>query len=175
MDTLVVWGFDTSEGAESALRSVERLQTRRLAAIDDAAVVVWETDARRPHGYQVGTADGTAALSGAFWGLLFGQSLLLPLAGGQATADALSRIGLPDPFLAAVRDRVTPGTSALFVVADAAAVEVLDAALTDRADRLVRTLPPTHEAALRRAFGADDSTDTTDSTAAATARDRRRS
>ena len=96
MDTLGIWRFDTSEDVESALRTSERLQTRRLVTIDDAAVVIWRAGARRPHGYQVGTAAGTAALSGAFWGLFFGHMLLLPMAGEQGTADVLARIGLTD-------------------------------------------------------------------------------
>ena len=156
MDTMGIWRFDTSEGVESALRTTERLQTRRLVTIDDAAVVMWRAGARRPRGYQVGTAAGTTALSGAFWGLLFGHLLLLPMAGEQETADVLARIGLTDGFLAETRARVTPGTSALFLIADAAAVKALHEAFTDGADLLVRTLHPAHEAALRRAFAADE-------------------
>jgi uncharacterized membrane protein len=73
VDTVGIWRFDTAEGVESALCTVERLQTRRLVTIDDAAVIVWRAGARRPHGYQVGTAAGTTTLSGAFWWLLFGH------------------------------------------------------------------------------------------------------
>ena len=161
MDTVGIWRFDTCEGVESALRTSERLQTRRLVTIDDAAVVIWRAGARRPHGYQVGTAAGTTALSGAFWGLLFGHLLLLPMTGEQGTAEVLARIGLTDGFLAEARARVTPGTSALFLIADAAAVKALHEAFTDGADLLVHTLHPAHEAALQRAFAATE-TDETD-------------
>lgn len=156
MDTVGIWRFDTCEGVEPALRTVERLQTRRIVTIDDAAVIVWRTGAARPSGYQVGTAAGTAALSGAFWGLLFGHLLLLPMTGEQEPIDVLDRIGLPDEFLAGARARVVPGTSALFLLADAAAIDDLHGVVSDGADLLVRTLQPVHEAALRRAFAADE-------------------
>lgn len=164
MNTVSIWRFDTSGGAEAALRTLERLQTRRLVTIDDVAVVVWRTGSRRPHGYQVGTAAGTTALSGAFWGLLFGLLLLLPLAGateGSTGSGVLARIGLTDEFLAEVRARITPGTSALFLFSDATAIDSIRAAFADtRADLLIGALDQKHEAALQRAFDADEVDDT---------------
>lgn len=162
VNMLSIWRFDTSEGADTALSTLARLQARRLVTIDDAAVVVWRAGSRRPNGYQVGTAAGTSALSGAFWGLLFGLLFLLPLAGAtEATSGSgvLARIGLSDEFLAAVRDRITPGTSALFLLSDATAGESLREAFA-RVDPLVRTLDRAHVAALRRAFDADEVDDT---------------
>jgi uncharacterized membrane protein len=155
-----IWRFDTSDGAEVALRALERLQVRRVVAIDDAAVVVWREGARRPHGYQVGTEAGAAALSGAFWGLLFGLLFLLPLAGGTERAESsagLARVGLTDEFLAEVRARITAGTSALFLLTDGAAVDRLREAFADTsAELLVGALDREQQAALRRAFAADD-------------------
>jgi uncharacterized membrane protein len=155
VNTVSIWRFDTSEGAEDAMRTLERLQTRRLIAIDDAAVVAWSAESRRPHCYQVGTAAGTSALSGAFWGLLFGLVLLLPLAGEVERTAALAGVGLTDEFLARVRGRVTAGTSAVFLLTDGAVVDRVRAALTN-ADLLVSTLDDEQVAALRRAFDADD-------------------
>jgi uncharacterized membrane protein len=155
VNTVSIWRFGTSKGAEDALGALERLQTRRVIAIDDAAVVVWSAGSRRPRCYQVGTATGTSALSGAFWGLLFGLVLLLPLAGEVERAAVLAEIGLTDDFLARVRGRVTAGTSALFLLTDGAVVERIREALAD-ADLLVSTLDRDQAAALRRAFDADD-------------------
>ena len=161
MNTLSIWRFDTSDGAEEALRMLERLQTRRLVTIDDAALLVWRRGAHRPQGYQVGTAAGTTALSGAFWGLLFGLLFLLPLAGATEDSAVLAGVGLTDEFLADVRDRITPGTSALFLLTDATAVDSLREALADsRIDLLVSTLDHEQEAALQRAFDADEADDT---------------
>lgn len=155
MNTVSIWRFGTSEGAEDALGALERLQTRRVIAIDDAAVVVWSAGSRRPHCYQVGTAAGTSALSGAFWGLLFGLVLLLPLAGEVERTAVLTKVGLTDDFLARVRGRVTAGTSAVFLLTDGAAVRRIREALAD-ADLLLSTLDHDQAAALRRAFDADD-------------------
>jgi uncharacterized membrane protein len=157
MNTLSIWRFDTSDGAEAALRALDRLQTRRVVAIDDSAVVVWGADARRPRGYQAGSAAGTSALSGAFWGLLFGLLFLLPLA-GVADGDAvLGRFGLTEELVAHARARITAGTSALFLLADRAAVDRIREALARAAaDLVVGDLDHEQEAALRRAFDADD-------------------
>jgi uncharacterized membrane protein len=159
VNTVSIWRFDAVDGAEGGLRTLERLQTRRIVTIDDAAVVVWRTASRRPHCYQVGTTAGTTALSGAFWGLLFGLLFLLPLAGAQkpdGTA-VLARVGLADEFLADVRERITAGTSALFLLTDADAIDRLREAFADaRAELLVNTLDREQEAALQRAFDADE-------------------
>jgi uncharacterized membrane protein len=158
MNTLTIWRFDTADGAEAALRTLERLQHRQLITIDDAAVVAWPVDARRPRTYQAGTAAGTAALSGAFWGLLFGVVFLLPLAGATAgPAAGLTGVGLPDEFLRQIRDRITPSTSALFLLSDDTVVDGIRESIPGtHAGLLVSNLDRDQEAALRRAFDADD-------------------
>ena len=108
MNTFSVWTFDHPDGAAGALRVIERLQTRRRLAIDDAAVVSWPAGKHRPYSYQAGTIDGTAALSGAFWGLLFGSLFLVPLAdpGPEPTPAppaGLARAGLPEDLLGAAQ------------------------------------------------------------------------
>lgn len=157
MNTVSIWRFDNSDGAEVALRALERLQTQRLVVIDDAAVVVWRPGARRPDAYQVGPESGTATLSGAFWGLLFGLLFLLPLAGVVEGDAVLARLGLTAEFVARIRARVTAGTSALFVLTDRAAVDrIRRTSAGAPVDLLVGDLDHAQEAALRRAFDADD-------------------
>jgi uncharacterized membrane protein len=157
VNTVSIWRFGTSDGAEVALRAVERLQTRRLVVIDDLAVVVWRSDARRPDAYQVGTETGTAALSGAFWGLLFGLLFLLPLADVDEGDAVLARLGFTDEFVAHVRTLITAGTSAMFLLADRAAVDrIREAFAGEPADLLIGGLGHEQEAALWRAFDADD-------------------
>ena len=157
MDTVSIWRFDTSDGAEVALRALERLQARRLLAIDDVAVVSWRPGSSRPHAYQVGTAAGTAALSGAFWGLLFGLLFLLPHAGVTEGGVVLARVGLTGEFLTFARERITPGTSALFLLTDRAVVGRLREASTGAdSDLLVNSLDREQAAVLHRAFDADD-------------------
>lgn len=157
VNTVSIWRFDTPNGADAALRTLERLQTQRVVAIDDAAVVVWPPGTRRPHGYQVGTVAGTVALSGAFWGLLIGLLWLLPLTGPVAGAATLDRVGLPDEFLTRVRDRIVPGTSGLFLLSrDAAPDRIRVAFATPDAEPLISILTLEQEHALHHAFGADD-------------------
>jgi len=165
MTTLSTWRFATAEGAEAALRTLERLQYRQWVTVEDVAVVAWPAGAGRPRSYQVGNAAGSAALSGAFWGLLFGLVFLLPLAGSAADAASgerdpaadLSRVGFPEEFLQRLRDRIAPGTSALFLLSTEDQLDRLREAFTGtEADLLVSELDRQQDAALRRAFDADD-------------------
>ncbi|GAA1862903.1 DUF1269 domain-containing protein [Pseudonocardia ailaonensis] len=170
MATLSIWKFDTPEGAENALRTLQNLQAQRLVVVDDASVVSWRAGKRRPKTYQAGTVAGTtagtAALSGAFWGLLFGMLFLLPIVGiamGAAVglAAGLSRLGLSDELLGQVRDRITPGTSALFLLTHDAVVERIEEAFGDTtAELLTSNLDREQEAALREAFAPEDGADT---------------
>ena len=160
MSTVSVWTFQAAGGAASGLRILERLQNRGSLRISDSAVAEWPSGQRRPMTYQVGAVSGEAMLSGAFWGLLFGILFLAPLAGltGPPWPPAgLRRIGFPERLLQQVRDRTTPGTSALFVVgADADLERIRDAlTTTDTAPACAAsTLTSDEESALRRAFGA---------------------
>ena len=149
--TLSIWRYDTVDRAETALRSLERLQHRARITIADAAVVAWESGSRRPRTYQAGTVAGTAALSGAFWGLLFSLAFLLP-----EPRTSAADVGLPDAFLRTLRDRVGPGTSALFVMTDHDVPDEVGAALagTD-VELFVHRLDEAEQVALRDAF-ADD-------------------
>ena len=162
MATLSIWKFTSPDGAEKALGTLAQLQSQRLLVVQDASVVSWPEGRRKPRTWQARDIAGTAALSGAFWGLLFGMLFLLPLVGmavGAAaglTAGAFSRIGLSDDFLERVRDRITPGTSALFLLTSDEVVDrVHDAFAGVHAELLVTNLSREQEAALRTAF--DDS------------------
>ncbi len=164
MNTFSVWTFDHPDGAAGALRVIERLQTRGRLAIDDAAVVSWPAGKHRPYSYQAGTIDGTAALSGAFWGMLFGGLFLMPLADPDPDPDAaaarpggLARTGLSDDLLQELRRTITPGTSALFLLAGKTALHTIREGVEfSRSDPLVTTLGADQEKVLRHVFGADD-------------------
>ena len=161
--TLSIWKFTSPEGAEQALRTLARLQADRLITVQDASVVSWPEGRRKPRTWQARDLAGPAALSGAFWGLLFGIVFLLPIVGmaiGAAAglaAGALGRVGLSDEFLQRVRDRITPGTSALFLLTSDAVVDrVRDAFAGTHAELLVTNLSKDQEAALRAAFEDED-------------------
>ena len=159
MTTVSTWVFDDPDGAEWALRRLERLAAQELVVVEDASVVSWPAGRPRPRTYQAGAVTGAAGLSGAFWGLLFGVLFLLPLAGPAAGPQraGLSRIGLTDRFLQRVRDRVVPGTSALFLLTHDAVVEPLADVLGGSSPGpLSAVLSGDEEAALQRAFAGGD-------------------
>ena len=80
MTTVGAWVFDAPDGAERALRRLERLEARELVFVEDASVVSWPAGRPRPRTHQAGAVPGTAGPSGAFRGLLSGVLFLLPLA-----------------------------------------------------------------------------------------------
>ena len=128
-------------------------------SIHDAAIVTWPADLRKPMTRQLHSLAGAAALGGAFWGLLFGLIFLVPLLGaaiGAATGaltGALTDVGIDDGFIREVREKVTPGTSALFVMTSDAVLERVRAALKGTDAELIHTnITSEDEARLREAF-----------------------
>src|SRR5215211_6599203 len=72
---------------------------------------------------------GGGAAFGALWGFLFGLIFFVPLlgmaigAGMGALGGSLADFGIDDDFIKQVRERVTPGTSALFALTSEATVD----------------------------------------------------
>ena len=160
--TLSVWKFETADGADDAEKILLDLQKQNLVTVVDAAVVSWDVDAKKPKTRQLNSTTGAGALGGSFWGLLFGLIFFVPLLGaalGAATgalAGSLSDAGIDDGFINKVRDQVTPGTSALFVMtSDVVVDKVKDAFAGHGPDDLIFTnLSDEQEAALRDVFAA---------------------
>jgi uncharacterized membrane protein len=159
MATLTVWRFDTPDGAQNALATLERLQKEELIRVEDAAVVSWPEGRKRPRTEQLHSLVGAGALGGSFWGLLFGLLFFVPLLGmavgaamGALTA-SMADVGIDDDFIRSVRDKVTPGTSALFAMTSSAVTDrVLDNFRGTRAELISTNLSAEQEAKLRQAF-----------------------
>lgn len=163
MATLTVWKFDTADGAQNALTTLERLQKEELIRVVDAAVVTWPADRKKPRTQQLHNLTGAGALGGSFWGLLFGLIFFVPLLGlavGAAVGaltGSLTDVGIDDDFIKKVRDKVTPGTSALFAMTqDAVTDRVIDAFRGTRAELVSTNLSADQEAKLREAFSEPD-------------------
>ncbi len=161
MATLTVWKFDTPGGAEAASKILQGLSRENLVVIHDAAVVEWEEGKKKPKTRQLNNLAGAGALGGAFWGLLFGLIFLVPLLGaavGAATgalSASLADVGIDDTFIDGVRDQITPGTSALFVMtSDAVLDKVRDAFGNDHPELILTNLTKEQERALVEVFGA---------------------
>ncbi|PVZ05397.1 DUF1269 domain-containing protein [Actinomycetospora cinnamomea] len=159
MATLTAWKFPTPEGAEAALATLERLQKEELIRLEDAAVVTWPADRKRPKTRQLHNLVGGGALGGSFWGMLFGLIFFVPLLGlvigaaAGAAAGSLSDVGIDDDFINDVRSKVTPGTSALFALtSNAVQDKVVEAFRGSHAELLHTNLSSEQEAQLREVF-----------------------
>lgn len=161
MATLTVWKFPDADAAEQATETLSSLQSQNLITVQDSAIVTWPQDKKKPRTIQEHNLVGAGALGGGFWGLLFGLIFFVPLIGLAvgAAVGALSGsmvdVGIDDNFIKKVRDEVTPGTSALFVLStDAVEDRVLDTVRSKFPDaKLIYTnLSKEEEANLREAF-----------------------
>ena len=76
---------------------------------------------------------GMGALNGAFWGMLFGMLFFVPLLGLAvgaafgAMGGSMTDVGIDDAFIKKTKEKVTEGTSALFLLtSDATMDKVVD-------------------------------------------------
>lgn len=160
MTTLTVWKFDSVKGAEEAAETLKVLASQELITVHDAAMVRWEEGAKKPKTQQLHNLMATGALGGAFWGMLLGLIFFVPLLGaavGAATgalSASLADVGIDDGFINRVREQVTPGTSALFVLSSDAVVDKVKQhfAGQHKPELLFTNLDAQQEAALREVF-----------------------
>ena len=159
MATLTVWKFPDAYGAEQTESILERLQKEELITIHDAATVSWPAGEKKPKTRQLNNLAGAGALGGSFWGLLFGLIFFVPLLGMAmgaamgALGGAMSDVGIDDDFINSVRDEVTPGTSALFLMtSDVVTDKVKGAFEGSHAELLHTNLSNEQEAKLREVF-----------------------
>jgi uncharacterized membrane protein len=159
MATLTVWKFDTADGADQAETTLESLSKQELIKIHDAATVSWAEGKKKPKTRQLTSLAGAGALGGAFWGLLFGLLFFIPFLGlaigaaAGALGGAMADVGIDDDFIDAVKQKVTPGTSALFVMTSDAVVDKVHDAFKGQNVELIQTnLSDEEEAKLREAF-----------------------
>jgi uncharacterized membrane protein len=143
-DTLAVWQFDAPETAELVLPRLEQLARDGAIGVEDAALVVWPPRHRKPRTRVLGALDGPGHLWGGFWGVLLALVFLTPIAGPRfgaaagAVAGTLADFGVADDFVMCVRDSVTPGTSAVFVLGGRDCPDQISATLADAPATVIR-------------------------------------
>jgi uncharacterized membrane protein len=159
MGTLSVWRFETAEGAEQAVGVLEGLSKQGLIKVHDAATVSWPAGAKKPKTRELHNLAGAGAFGGAFWGLLFGLLFFVPLLGmaigaaAGALVGSMSDVGIDDDFIRHVREEVTPGSSALFLLSsDAVRDKVIEAFATTKPHLIQTNLSQEQEDQLREAF-----------------------
>ena len=130
MATLSVWKFQDVSGAEKAEATLSALQTQGLITVHDAASVSWAPGAKKPKTTQMHNLAGAGALGGS-----------------------MADVGIDDSFIKSVRDQVTPGTSALFLLSsDAVLDKVLEAFEGQHVELVQTNLDSAQEQKLRDAF-----------------------
>jgi len=119
---LIVLGFDSRLKAEEALLAATRLQTEGEILLHDAVFVSKDEDGSTRVTETVDQAPGDAALSGGFWGMLFGTILAGPVgtvvggavsAGASALVAKLVDTGITDGSIKKLRETIATGTTAL--------------------------------------------------------------
>lgn len=129
MTTITGYAFDTAEGAGKMLDLVQDLTRQQLIALEDAAIVTWPEDKKKPKTKHLDDMTGTGALSGAFWGMLFGLIFFIPFFGMAvgaalgALAGHFSNYGIDKDFIQQAQDKVTKGTSAIFLMTSEAVMD----------------------------------------------------
>jgi len=122
MSELFAIAYDDEFKAEEVRLTLAKLQKSHLIELEDAAVVVKDAEGKVQLKQAVNLV-AAGAVSGGFWGLLIGTLFFVPLVGAAigaasgALGGALSDIGVDDDFLRELGATLTPGTSALFILA----------------------------------------------------------
>lgn len=120
MSDLIAIGFRDEFKADEVLIDLKKLEREYLIDLEDAAIVV-----RNKQGKvkikQTQELVASGALSGGFWGLLFGVIFLHPMlalfgAAVGALSGALTDIGIDDEFIQEIGNTLEPGTSAIFIL-----------------------------------------------------------
>jgi uncharacterized membrane protein len=163
MASLLALKFDRPDGADSVLGTLQQLQSQELIQIQDAAIVSWEQGKKKPKTRQLTSMGGVGALGGAFWGFLFGLLFFIPLIGMAAGAAIgglighFTDFGIDDDFIRQVQQKVTPGTSALFLLVGQVTTDrVLEALQGQNIEVLETNLSEEQEQKLREAFAEDE-------------------
>jgi len=158
--TLSVLKFNDPYGADRVLVALQGMQEREMITLEDAAVVSWPQDNKKPKTRQLHGTAGAGATWGAFWGFLFGLIFFVPFLGAAIGAGmgsmtgALADVGIDDDFIKEVREKVTEGTSALFALTSGttAVDKVVDELKQYDFEIISTNLPEEQEQKLREAF-----------------------
>ena len=128
MRKLIAVTYDTEFKAEEVRLQFLKMQKSYLVSLEDAVVVEKKQNGKAKL-HQMYNLTASGAVGGGFWGVLIGLIFMNPLlglvvgAGAGAVAGALSDVGINDDA-----EKLTPGTSALFVLVDSDLTDkVLDA------------------------------------------------
>ena len=142
------------------LEKVQSIQKMELIKLQDAAIVTWPAGEKAPKTKQLVNMAGMGAMQGAFWGMLFGLIFFVPffgLAVGAAMgalSGKMADYGISDEFIKSTREKVTEGTSALFLMTtDAVQDKVIEQLKGMDFELITSNLTKEQEEALKAALG----------------------
>jgi uncharacterized membrane protein len=146
MATLVAIAYPDEVTAEAARQTVEGLEADLIIQADQVAAIRRDKDGKyhvtTTHG---GASAGGGAVWGGFWGLLFGLIFFIPFFGlaiGAAFGALSGHFGekaIDKEFQNQVRDKVQPGTSALFLIIEKATPDKAIDALKGYGGTVIKT------------------------------------
>src|SRR3954447_10909931 len=160
MSMLAACRFETDDGAERGCRALRDAPVGAGGTIHDGALVSWVLGDSHPTTHLMPELAREGALGDAFWDVLFGLIFFSPLLGaalgraGGGLSGSLEDLGIHDTFVHGVRDTVTPGTSALFLLGSDTVVQEVGEALLQhpRVTVLATRLTREQEASLHEVF-----------------------
>ncbi len=144
MSELIAIAFPSEDDAMKVRDRLVALQREHLVDLEDAAVVVKDSDGHVKL-QQIHNLTVAGAASGGFWGLLLGLLFLAPglgVAVGAATgalAGALADVGVDDGFMKELGSTLAPGSSALFLLVRKATPDKVVAEIEPFGGRVLRT------------------------------------
>jgi len=121
MSDLVAIAYEDQQTAEQVRETLADLSREKPIELDDA-VVVTRDEKGKVRLHQAVDPVGAGAAGGALWGGLIGLIFLMPLMGvvvgaaGGALAGSLTDTGVDDNFMKELGQKLTPVTSALFLL-----------------------------------------------------------
>ncbi len=121
MSELIAVAYPDEFRAGEVRATFARLQHEYFADLDDLVVVTKGQDGKLKL-HQSRNLAGAEAVWGGIWGGLIGMLFLMPVAGaavGAASGALIGRhtdLGIDDKFVKQLSEKLTPGTSALFVL-----------------------------------------------------------
>jgi uncharacterized membrane protein len=161
MTTLSAIRFPNADEAGIALDQIISLQMPQPITLKDAVIISWPEGKRNPKTRQMASTTGAGALQGSFWGMLFGLIFFIPFFGlaVESAMGALSEwfadFGIDAAFIHKVRELVTEGTSALFLLTSGAEIDQLPDVFKDKDFEIIATnLSKQQEEQLLDAFSA---------------------
>lgn len=146
MATLVAIAYPDQVTAEEARTTVQSLEADLVIQADQVAAISCDEQGKyhvtTTHG---GASTGGGAVWGGFWGFLFGLIFFVPFfglavgAGFGALFGHLGENAIDKEFQEQVRDKVKPGTSALFMIIEQATPDKAISALKQYGGTVIKT------------------------------------